>query len=169
MDMKKKTHREREKTRKKTEWGRQQEANDLHWVLLYIPFSFLLPILPSLRLMSLCVIVVVRLILFFFFYLNCCYSLMCFVLCDDAADVDANADAMNCFFYIERAALCLFSSYVGQIVNYTIQREHPTNFLGYTHCDAIFRVIIGDFFFRFVRNRLFGFFKLFHGKPCILT
>lgn len=31
------------------------------------------------------------------------------------------------FFYIERAALCLFSSYVGQIVNYTIQREHPTN------------------------------------------
>lgn len=42
-------------------------------------------------------------------------------------------------------------------------------FLGYTHCDAIFRVIIGDFFFRFVRNRLFGFFKLFHGKPCILT
>lgn len=175
MDMKKKTHREREKTRKKTEWGRQQEANDLHWVLLYIPFSFLLPILPSLRLMSLCVIVVVRLILFFFFYLNCCYSLMCFVLCDDAADVDANADAMNCFFlYWARRSLPL--QFIRRPDRQLYHPKRTSNkcspiryFLGYTHCDAIFRVIIGDFFFRFVRNRLFGFFKLFHGKPCILT
>lgn len=30
---------------------------------------------------------------------------MCFVLCDDAADVDANADAMNCFFFILSAPL----------------------------------------------------------------
>lgn len=95
---------------------------------------------------------------------------MCFVLCDDAADVDANADAMNCFFfYIERAALCLFSSYVGQIVNYTIQREHPTNVLGVHTLRCDFSRYNWRFFFRFVRNRLFGFFKLFHGKPCILT
>lgn len=70
--------------------------------------------------MSLRVIVVVCLnsyffsVLFYFvlFCFNCCYSLMCFVLCDD----DDDADAMDFFFSflffavfsrIERAALCL--------------------------------------------------------------
>lgn len=53
------------------------------------------------------------------------------------------------FFYIERAALCLFSSYVGQIVNYTIQREHPTNVLGVHTLRCDFSRYNWRFFFSF--------------------
>lgn len=73
---------------------------------------------------------------------------MCFVLCDDAADVDANADAMNCFFFILSAPLFASSVHTSARSSTIPSKENIQQmFLGYTHCDAIFRVIIGDFFF----------------------
>lgn len=104
-----------------------------------------------------------------FFYLNCCYSLMCFVLCDDAADVDANADAMNCFFlYWARRSLPL--QFIRRPDRQLYHPKRTSNkFLGVHTLRCDFSRYNWRFFFRFVRNRLFGFFKLFHGKPCILT
>lgn len=165
----KKTHREREKTRKKpNEAGNKKR-------MIFIGFCFIFLFRFSYRfclLFAWCLFVLSLLFVWF-----CSFFLPQLLLFSDVLCIvwwccwcRCQCRCHELFFFILSAPLFASSVHTSARSSTIPSKENIQQMFTGVHtlrCD--FSRYNWRFFFRFVRNRLFGFFKLFHGKPCILT